>query len=232
MVRTSLWFTGRIPKFALARVVTTWNPLVFGDWASGGYWVYMDTDPETGEVSSAEVGAFVDGPEFSGNSSQPATGQATYQGFATGLYTAAVGSGGAFEEGTYVLGEYRGSLALTADFAAETIHGSVDGIVINGTAYTPSGGQTKFADESVDGQILLNSATLSANGRATGSVSIVGNDNVASSEGVWGAQLSSTPDDFENPRAVAGTSGAIYTSHGGSEVALVGALYGVSGPPE
>ena len=27
---------GKDTEFALARVVTTWNPLVFGDWASGG----------------------------------------------------------------------------------------------------------------------------------------------------------------------------------------------------
>lgn len=223
--------SGKNTEFALARVITVWSPNVFGDWASGGYWLYIDTDPETGEVSSAEVGAFIDGPEFSGESSPPTIGQATYEGLASGLYTAEVGSDGAFEEGTYALGEYRSSLALTADFTAGTIHGSVDNIVVSGSAYTPSGDEIGFANEPLGGEIVLESAGLSANGRATGSASVSGN-NVASSEGVWGVQLSSMPDGFENPRAVGGTSGAIYTTTGGSEIALVGALYGVPRPPE
>ena len=222
---------GKDTEFALARVITVWDPLVFGDWASGGYWLYIDTDPETDEVSSAEVGAFIDGPEFSGNSSLSMIGDATYAGLAAGLYAAEVGSDGVFEEGTYALGEYRGSLALTADFTAGTIHGGVNDLVVSGSAYTPSGDEIGFANEPLGGEIVLGSAELSANGRATDRASFSG-DNVASSEGVWGVQLSSMPDDFENPRAVGGTSGVIYTTTGGSEIALVGALYGVPRPPE
>lgn len=154
------------------------------------------------------------------------------KGFGAGYYTADVGSAGAFEEGSLVMGEYWGSLVLTADFGAEAhIHGSVDDIHINGYAHTPSEPGVEFSQEPVDGQMRLNAATFSADGNAVGSVSIVGNDNVVRSDGIWGVELSKVPDDFDNPRAVAGTSSATYTSKGGSEIILIGVLYGLSEPP-
>lgn len=219
-------------EIALSRVITTWNPDDLGEWMSGGYWIYGSLEPGTTGLSGAEVGAFIDGPELSGTLSLPESGHATYKGFGAGYYTADVGSAGAFEEGSLVMGEYWGSLVLTAEFGAEAyIHGSVDDIHINGYAHTPSEPGIEFSQEPVDGQMRLNAATFSADGSAIGSVSIVGNDNVVRSDGIWGVELSKVPDDFDNPRAVAGTSSATYTSEGGSEIILIGVLYGLSEPP-
>lgn len=218
-------------EIALSRVITTWNPDDLGEWMTGGYWIYGSLGPDATGLSGAEVGAFIDGPELSGTSSLPESGHATYKGFGAGYYTAEVGSVGAFEKGSLVMGEYWGSLVLTAEFGAEAqIHGSVDDIQINGYAHTPSEPGVEFSQEPVNGQMRLNSAMLSADGHATGSVSIVG-DNVVRSDGVWGMRLSSVPDDFDNPRAAAGTSSAIYTTSGGSEIVLLGVLYGLSEPP-
>lgn len=218
-----------VDELTLARVVTLWNPYDAGEWMSGGFWIHGNVDPEGNELSGSELGAFIDGPGLSGTESLPEGGRAIYTGYSGGYYTAEIGSGSDnFPEGTLTTGEYWGSLVLTADFGSEAmISGSIDDIVIGGYAYTPSGNEVKFSDEPVNGQVVLKSATLSSDGRATGSVSISGN-NVASSEGVWGVQLSSLPDDIGNPRAAGGTSGVIYMTDGGSEVALVGMLYGLS----
>ena len=219
-------------EIALSRVVTTWDPDDLGEWVSGGYWIYAILEPDTAELSGAEVGAFIDGPEFLGTASLPESGNATYKGFSAGYYTAEVGDVGAFEKGTIVMGEYWGSLVLTADFGAEAmnIHGSVGDIYVNGYAHTPSGPGLEFFQQPVNGQMRLNSAKFLTDGNAIGSVSIVGN-NVLRSDGIWGVELSSVPDNFGNPRATAGTSSATYTTNGGSEIVLMGVLYGLSEPP-
>ena len=219
-------------EIALARVITAWNPDDLGEWMSGGYWIYGVLEPDTAELSGAEVGAFIDGPELSGTVSLPDSGRATYRGFGAGYYTAESGKAGVFEEGTLTMGEYWGSLVLTADFGAEamTIHGSVSDLQVNGYAHTPSEPGVAFSQEPVGGQMRLNAATFSPDGTAVGSVSIIGK-NVVRSDGIWGVALSSVPDDFGNPRAVAGTSSATYTRRGGSEIILIGVLYGLSEPP-
>ena len=224
-----LVFRSTVDEITLARVVTLWNAYDVGEWMSGGYWIHGILEAETAELSGSEMGAFIDGPYLSGTESLPESGSATYTGYSAGYYTSDSGSDGVFEEGTLTSGEYTGSLSLTADFGPEAmnISGSVDDIVVSGYAYAPSGTETGFFDVPVDGQILLKSAALSSYGSATGSVSVSG-DNVAGSEGVWGVQLSSLPDDFGNPRAAGGTSGAIYTTVGGSEVTFVGSFYGLS----
>lgn len=219
-------------EIALSRVITTWNPDDLGEWMSGGYWIYGSLEPGTTGLSGAEVGAFIDGPELSGTASLPESGHATYKGFGAGYYTAEVGSDGAFEEGSLVMGEYWGSLILTADFgaAAMNIDGSVYDIQVNGHVHTSSELGEDIPQMPINGQILLNAATFSADGHATGSVSIVG-DGIVRSDGVWGVELSSVPDDFDNPRAAAGTSSVIFTRENGAEAVMIGVLYGLSEPP-
>ena len=219
-------------EIALSRVITTWNPDDLGEWMSGGYWIYGSLEPGTTGLSGAEVGAFIDGPELSGTSFLPVSGHATYKGFGAGYYTAEVGSDGAYEEGSLVMGEYWGSLVLTADFGAApmNIHGSVYDIQINGHVHTSSELGEDISQMPINGQIRLNAATLSADGHAVGSVSIV-SDDVVRSDGVWGVELSSVPDDFDNPRAAAGTSSVIFTTSNGGEAVMTGVLYGLSEPP-
>ena len=59
----------------------------FGGWMSRGYWIHLTGNWAEGEASDVEVGAFVDGPEFSGSASVPDIGTATYEGVATGLFS-------------------------------------------------------------------------------------------------------------------------------------------------
>ena len=216
----------------LARVVTVWNADNIEEWMAGGYWLHAGIDPETATWSGSELGAFFDGPYLSGTDSLPESGSATYQGRNGGYYTAVIGSDGNFEAGTIASGEYSGSLSLMANFAPEhmNISGRVDNIYVDGYAFTPSGLEVEFGNVPVNGQIFLDAADLSPTGGATGRARVSG-DNVASSDGAWGVQLSSLPDDVGNPRSAAGTSGATYTTYGGSEITFVGALYGLASEP-
>lgn len=70
----------------------------------------------------------------------------------------------------------------------------------------------------------LQGSPLNAEGEVTGTLSAHGGD-VTSSEGVWGAVVSSLQDADGNPRAIAGTQGAIVYTTDGSEFTFMGALF-------
>ena len=162
-----------------------------------------------------EIGAFVDGREFS-TSTQPTipvnVGEVDYNGITGGTYVIS-GVG---------VGEYRGSLFLEADFAtgAMTVDGDITNIeILQGGQYV----LTSFVLQLVD-------ASINADGSFTGSEVILQNpqQSVDNMGGQWGGRFSSEDDSNGNPRMVAGTHGGSATITNVGPVSFVGAFYGAT----
>ena len=130
-----------------AYVTASWNHNNPTDFLANGYWMLLDGNLQSDSISNAEVGAFIDGSEFSSAPrSLPTGGTATFRGRASGMYTFYYGP--AWEvfdsilPGTQESGIYTSIVTLTADFANNTIEGCLGclvpgadpSIVINETA--------------------------------------------------------------------------------------------------
>lgn len=205
-----------------ARIFTSWDPNDLGDWVTGGYWALLTYD-------STEVGAFVDGPEFDAAPSLPATGSASYLGLAGGLFTAELGSD--YTEGSYASGEYDGRVQLTIAFDGGPddeawVNGIIRDFSLGGDLVDHQGGTTDYGDGHRwrHVEMRLYGSPLNAEGEVTGTLSAHGGD-VTSSEGVWGVVVSSLQDADGNPRAIAGTQGAVVYTTDGSEFTFMGALF-------
>ena len=199
----------------------------WGDWLTGGYWMHVK---ENGDV--AATGAFVDAPELAGAPSLPSLGTATYRGRATGGYALVYGSDVAnVAAGSHEIGDYEGQLELVADFERSLVSGRVHSIEVNGLRTPLAGGTRPFNDVAVGYEISLEAATFDRDG-FTGDTSVTSTDSglgIADSSGSWGGKFSTVPDLDGNPRLVAGTHGAEFTSAGGTEAAFIGAFAGVTG---
>lgn len=118
-----------------AHVTVSWDHSDPTDYLAGGYWMHLPKGHGGESLDSAEIGAFVVGPELSGTPAMPELGTATYRGHASGLYTFYYGPGWqhlpfpeGFEvpvDGTREAGVYTGVVSLTADFAANTLSGCI-----------------------------------------------------------------------------------------------------------
>ena len=208
-----------------ARVITSWDPDDLADWGTGGYWAHLTDD-------GTQVGAFVDGPEFDAAPSLPATGSASYLGLVGGLFTADLGSD--YTEGSYASGEYDGHVQLTIAFDGgpnddASVLGRISDLDLVGDLVDHEGGTTSYRDGHKWRRVemRLDNTPLSAEGELTGTLSAYGG-HVTSSEGVWGAVVSSRQDANGDPRAIAGTQGAIVYTTDGSEFTFMGALFAYS----
>ena len=230
--------TGVIAKGDTASIVAAgalvdWQSDDATDYLAGGYWLYIEGDIASGNVTGAEIGAFVDGPELSGMPQIPVTGTATYDGIAGGIYATRYGSDAvSVPEGTYETGEYLGEIRLTADFSTSNISGMIHSIGFHG-AYiqTPNGSVDSIPDDpQSDYQLLLGSLGINPDGTFRGSGVRLTHPqlNITSTEGTWGGKLSTINDSAGNPRIVAGTHGGAATTSGGSEAAFIGAFYGAT----
>ena len=229
--------TGVVAKADATSVVAAgalvdWSSTDVTDYLAGGYWLYIEGDIASGDVTGAEIGAFVDGPELSGMPVLPVTGTATYNGIAGGIYATRYGSDAVVPEGTYETGEYLGDISLTADFSTLNISGIIDSIQFHGAyTQTPNGmidGPT--SEPQSDYRLILDSLRVNSDGTFRGSsVRLTHPDlNITSTEGTWGGKFSTMEDSAGNPRIVAGTHGGTATTSGGSEAAFIGAFYGAT----
>lgn len=183
--------------------------------------------------NALKIGAFIDGPEFDSPIQVPVTGTATYTGRADGGYIVRYGTDFAdVSSGTWEQGEYTGRARLTADFGSSQISGRIDNIGLHnirtlepdGTAgYDPSLRNTDYEG-------ILGAAPISETGTFTGQGVTLTHSQVqiTSSEGSWGGRFSNIDDRAGNPRSVAGTSRASFTTSGETEGVLVGAFYGAT----
>ena len=200
------------------------------DWMAGGYWLHIRGDWAHADISSVEVGAFVDGPEISGPANVPLTGTATYNGIAAGLYGSVAGTDvPGVPAGTIELGEYDGVFRASADFGSGTVSASITNIYVDAIATTPDGSVYDASGASVS-RLNLGTARISSNGTFT-STSVTATDPrfpSLSTQGSWGGRFSIIDDAMGNPRLLAGTHGGTATTPGGTEVEFIGAHFGAT----
>lgn len=121
-----------------AYVTISWDNSDPTDYLAGGYWMHLSGDLSNESIASADLGAFIDGSEFSSAPTLPVLGTATYRGRASGLYTFYYGPGwqdhpgileltghGGPANGTEETGVYTGIATLTANFETNTISGCI-----------------------------------------------------------------------------------------------------------
>lgn len=218
----------------ISSLTATWATDDPSDYLAGGYWLHMTGSGFGGvspNVTGAEAGAFVHGPEISGPpESLPTSGTATYRGPASGLYAFEYGTseyGPDFVServpaGAISIGDFTGTATLTADFADNTISGRVGNFRISAITVAPDGGTTRFTLYG-GGTIHLGSLSIDPEtgefrgGGVTFSGAVHdGRLEEASTSGSWGGRFSNRP--------VAGTFGGAATTSGGSTSVFVGAF--------
>ena len=200
-----------------------WSNTDVTDYIAGGYWLYADLG-----AGAVELGAFIDGPAFDDVAlTLPATGTATYQGRAAGLYVGLTGTDAVAPVGTFEQGEYGGSVRLTADFGANQISGRIDNIGVENVNVIYPNGVTNFVPYTeTDYALTMNPVSISPNGQFGGrGLSLTHPDAFFTTSGSWGGRFSNVQDSRGNPRAVAGTHAGYGVSTGGSEAIFTGAFY-------
>lgn len=219
-------------SLALSAAGVSWSNTDPTDYLAGGYWMHATGDLSSERITGMEIGAFIDGPELNGTASVPVSGTATYHGTAAGLGVQRMGTEGitaGIPQGTYLLGEYRGDLELTARFDTGQVEGTIDQMYVSGIAEAPNGDTEAFegANPTV---IYLHPLDIDGDGTFRGAGVTVTHPlyNIVESEGTWGGRFSTIDDRQGNPRIVAGTHGAATVSSGGTEVSFVGAFYGAT----
>ena len=212
-------------EILIAAVYVNWDEDDDTDYLAGGYWTRVDIDPADDKTfTSADMGAFVDGPELEdGDRTYRTEGTATYKGQSAGLYTYDNTS-------NQFIGEYTSSAELTADFEDKTIKGCLgcDGRV----TIVAADKDGTFYNWNLPIRVFLDAASFDMTDDFTGDVRVVRFDRsgLIDTDGNWGGRFSkeftedkdNTPGD---PRLAAGTVGADWTEDGGARGTLLGAWF-------
>ena len=104
---------------------TTTQTIQESDWLAGGVWLYIPDDTEE-QADDFEIGAFVGGKDpFTGANLAGVTGNADYDGEATGIYTVVAA------DDTGEVGSFDARVRLTADFDTNMISGGLREVFIN-----------------------------------------------------------------------------------------------------
>lgn len=205
------------------------------DWLANGYWLHMTGSGfgASPNVTGAQVGAFVDGPELrTPPETLPGSGTATYRGEVRGLAVERSATGSVIGRMVDV------DVRLTADFAGGTISGCIgcaSGLHFVGAVPT-DGGQAAVYDSRLDARrsnarIRLGNARVTARGEFQGSATWetvsqpgVTAAPVESQTGRWGGKFSNRPVATGEPRAAAGTFAQHVVFEGGGTSGYVGSF--------
>ncbi len=234
--RSDRMLTSSDTSVTLSVVYTNWNNADPNDHLAGGYWMHAagrinPADPAGRinplEVTGVEIGAFVDGPEISGDPTLPGSGSATYTGVAGGFYGYKSASGGSD------IGEFEGDASLTANFSGSstTISGCIGcngGLSVVGVSVSGSGQADFYSEDNIPMRLRMQPASVTGGG-FTGTVTMDldnPNVNVTSSSGSWGGRFSTKTQDGD-PRLVAGTAGGEWKEADGSRGTTVGTWFGI-----
>lgn len=218
-------------RASAAIAYASWNDSDPADYLAGGYWMYFEGDFAAGNLTGAEVGAFVDGPEIDGPADLPLAGTATYRGPTEGLFAQTWGTDDPeAAPGSTMIGAYAAIVDLTADFGANTISGCVGctgSVELSGLF---EDGRTGVVTEEVgtsDSVLRLGPASIEPDGSFRNRRVSLSNPNftVAGSSGSWGGKFSNRQEAIGDPRLVAGTYGGKAETSGGTETTFVGAYY-------
>ncbi len=221
-------------SLSLAGIYTNWNSRDHNDFLAGGYWMHIEgnisefiASDEDLELSDAEFGAFIDGPEISTDSPDlPTSGTAAYRGNAAGLFVYE-GTGSIPDQA----GEFSTDVSLTANFNSNMISGCMgcaNGVYV--VAFTKDGQTIKGTQPY---KLTLKPTDITGNGSFVGDNIVVLRNDIPtpSTTGSWGGQFSNIPTDDGDPRLAAGTAAAAWTETSGAEGAFIGAWFGTADPP-
>ena len=217
--------------------VTSWDPADPADYFMAGWWAEFPGQyaPDLNIHEARRIG-IVDGPEIDNRfpPDLPAEGQASYLGQTGGVYRYRP-PGGSRED--TLAEEYQGTINLTADFAAGTIRGCVGCVndLVSRREYFSAllGNQQRFdaGPYIADFEIHLGAAPIKDDGT-------FGSDDVTvryplqhepgKTSGVWGGQMSSTPDADGNPRLAAGFAVGRFEGEDGGRGSFIGSFLAVS----
>ena len=200
------------------------------DWLAGGYWLHIAGEnllASAPTVTSADIGAFVDGPELrSPPSNLPGTGTASYEGLASGAFYSRGGTTSPWRNAT---GDFDAIATLTADFGDNTIRGCVGckgDVQVTGVSQDSATGEWSDITDTDDVQIRLGAAQIDSNGtfRVQDVTTFRPGDGPTTTEetGSWGGRFSSIPVATGEPRLAAGTFGSTRTLSDGGERSYVG----------
>ena len=223
---------------SIAYALVSWAPSDSTDYLMAGWWAQFPEQhlPDL-DFSDSEQYAIVDGPELdlANPRNLPLDGQATYIGSSGGLYAYSTGTDWGDDEGTFVLDEYEGTIALTADFANGTLSGCVGCI---GDLVTRRAHFDVFLGDEVldvrsvaaDYELHLGETPFAHDGTFDhGDVTVTHPEReIVAAEGSWGGSFSSIPDPASDPRLIAGFNSAEFTESDGSAGAFVGAFVALS----
>ena len=208
----------------VGRVVVDWKDDDATDFVVYGYWLTVDSSGDGTPV--VDAGVFAKGPEFdTAPASLPSTGMATYEGRAHGLHTVAYVPGEFGRTANeFGIGEFDGDVTLTADFGAMTVGGRIDNI--HSTEESVASGSLTTSQRSSRPYVLTLGSGPIASGAFSGTVSVGGPDNIASSSGTWNGQFSSVPvgSSDDTPSGAAGTFGATWEHDGGTVGQYIGSF--------
>ena len=225
---------------SVAYGLVSWDPKDPADYLMAGWWAQFPDQhlPDLDFAESIQY-ALVDGPEIDPAAPPrlPLQGQATYTGQAGGLYAYAPGSDWGEDEGAYVLDEYEGAIAITADFAAGAVSACIG---CAGDLVTRRAHFGIFLGDDVrdvravaaDYELHFGATQLNDDGtfEHTGVEVRHPERTVTRSRGHWGGALSNVPDRDGNPRLVAGFSDATFEESDGSAGLFYGTFVALSEP--
>ena len=179
------------------------------DYLAGGIWVFVPEDATT--TAAYEFGAFADGNDpFNQTNLLAVTGEATYAGDATGLYSDQ-------EDNVNVF--FDALVELTANFGTDSTLGTIGGRIYDFTV--------RGADVPGNPQLTLAPATLtdSEGGFFTDATSMTWDGDTYT--GKWGGQFyGNGAEDDDPPGSVAGTFGATTGTPGGDDAQTILGVYG------
>ena len=204
------------------------------DWLAGGYWLHIAGEnllASAPTVMSADIGAFVDGPELRRSSppNLPGTGTASYEGLASGAFYSRGGTTSPWRNAT---GDFDAIATLTADFGDNTIRGCVGckgDIQVTGVSQDSATGEWSAITDTSDVQIRLGTAQIDSDGTfRVQDVTTLRPEalrvglTTTEETGSWGGRFSSIPVATGEPRLAAGTFGSTRTLSDGGERSYVG----------
>ncbi len=206
------------------------------DYLMMGWWLEFPGQRYRDRTLEGSVpAAIVDGPEIypSAPRELPIEGRATYTGRAGGLFTYFPNWGA--EDPAYLLYQYEGPVAVTADFAAATLSGCIgcDGDIATRRAILEDSRddvQWSIAEFISGYELHLGAAPLDPNGTfQSADVTVRHSERtVTRSEGAWGGAVSRIPDRAGNPRLVAGLNKIEFGEDDGSSGTFHGSFVAVS----
>ena len=207
------------------------------DYLAAGYWIHYPSHPP--DHATVEAAGFIDGPELdvSNPPRLPMQGQAAYRGVAGGTYVYKYGeSWGEELVETYGVEEYAATVALTADFSANTLSGCIgcqgDIAIRRSHLHQLLGDEVQELEAPpTDYELHLGAVSFNPDDGTfeNPDVTVMHPERtITQSEGFWGGQFSNILDPTGNPRLVAGFSAAEFTEADGSLGHFWGMFNGLS----